>query len=53
MNEGTKISYHLSTLNNIVYELESIKVKIDDEDKVLRLILSLPPSYVHLKRYEV
>jgi hypothetical protein len=54
MNEGTKISDHLSTLNNIiVYELESIKFKIDDEDKVLRLILSLPPSYVHLKRYEV
>jgi len=49
MDEGTKISDHLSTLNNIVYELESIEVKIDDEDKVLRLILSLPPSYVHLK----
>ena len=44
-----KISDHLSTLNNIVYELESIEVKIDDEDKALRLILSLPPSYVHLK----
>jgi hypothetical protein len=49
MGEGTKIYDHLSTLNNIVSELESIKVKIDDEDKALRLILSLPPSYVHLK----
>ena len=49
MDEGTKISDHLSTLNNIVSELESIKVEIDDEDKALRLILSLPPSYVHLK----
>lgn len=49
MDEGTKISDHLSTLNNIVSELESIEVKIDDEDKALRLILSLPPSYVHLK----
>lgn len=36
-------------MNNIVSELESIEVKIDDEDKALRLILSLPPSYVHLK----
>jgi len=49
MDEGTKISDHLSTLNNIVSELESIEVKIDDADKALRLILSLPPSYVHLK----
>jgi len=49
MDEGTKISDHLSTLNNIVSELESIEVKIDDKDKTLRLILSLPPSYVHLK----
>ncbi|KAK2429896.1 Pol polyprotein/retrotransposon [Trifolium repens] len=49
MDEGTKISDHLSTLNNIVSELESIKVEIDDEDKALRLIWSLPPSYVHLK----
>jgi len=49
MDEGTKISDHFSTLNNIVSELESIEVKIDDEDKALRLILSLPASYVHLK----
>ena len=35
MDEGTKISDHLSTLNNIVYELEFIEVKIDDEDKAL------------------
>jgi hypothetical protein len=49
MDEGTKISDHLSTLNNIVSELESIKVEIDDEDKALRLIWSLPPSYAHLK----
>ncbi|CAJ2652377.1 unnamed protein product [Trifolium pratense] len=49
MDEGTKISDHLSTLNNIVSELESIKVEIDDEDKELRLIWSLPSSYVHLK----
>jgi hypothetical protein len=49
MDEDTKISDHLSTLNNIVSELESIKVEIDDEDKALRLIWSLPSSYAHLK----
>jgi len=49
MDDGTKISDYLSNLNYIISELESIEVKIDDEDKALRLILSLPPSYNHLK----
>ena len=49
MNEGTKISDHLSILNSIVSELEAIGVKIDDEDKALRFIWSLPPSYEHMK----
>jgi len=49
MDEVKIVSDHLTTLNNIVSELESLEVKIDDEDKALRLILSLPPSYVHLK----
>ena len=49
MNEGTSISDHLSILNGIVSELESIGVKIDDEDKALRLIWSLPSSYKHMQ----
>ena len=49
MEEGTKISDHLSALNGIVSELQSIGVKIDDEDKTLRLIWSLPPSYEHMQ----
>ncbi|KAK6145153.1 hypothetical protein DH2020_021973 [Rehmannia glutinosa] len=40
---------HLSTLNGIISELEAIGVKIEDEDKALRLILSLPHSYKHMK----
>ncbi|CAK8574851.1 unnamed protein product [Lathyrus sativus] len=44
-----KVSNHLSVLNNIVSELETIGVKIDDEDKVLRLIRSLPSSYEYIK----
>ena len=35
MEEGTKISDHLSTLNEIVSELEAIGVAIEDEDKAL------------------
>lgn len=49
MDDGMKISDHLSTLNGIVSDLESLEVKIDDEDKALRLILSLPSSYMHMK----
>lgn len=49
MNEGTSISDHLSVLNGIVSELESIGVKMDDEDIALRLIWSLPNSYEHMK----
>lgn len=49
MDGGTEISDHLSTLNNIVFELESINLKKDDDDKALRFILSPPPSYVHHK----
>ncbi|CAK8540716.1 unnamed protein product [Lathyrus sativus] len=49
MDEHTKVSDHLSALNGIASELEIIGVKIDDEDKALRLIWSLPSSYEHIK----
>ena len=49
MDEHTKISYHLSVLNGIVSELETIGVNIDYEDKDLRLIWSLLYSYHHIK----
>ncbi|CAL5188014.1 unnamed protein product [Lathyrus oleraceus] len=49
MDEHTKVSDHISVLNGIVYELETIGVKIDDEDKALRLIWSLPSSSEHIK----
>ena len=48
MTEGTKIFDHLSVLNGIVSELEAIGVKIEDGDKALRLLWSLPTSYKHL-----
>ena len=49
MDDNMKLSYHLSALNGIVSISEAIGVKIDDEDKVLRLIWSLPSSYRHIK----
>ena len=49
MTEGATISNHLSVFNGIVSELETLRVKMDDEDTALRLILSLPSSYEHMK----
>lgn len=49
MDEHTKVFGHLSDFNGIVYELKTIRVKIDDEDKALRLVWSLPSSYQHIK----
>ena len=49
IEEGTKISDHLSTLNEIVSKLEAIGVAIEDEDKTLQLIWSLSVTYEHMK----
>ena len=49
MSEGTKVSDHLAELNGITSELESIGVEINDEDKALKLIWSLPDSYKYMK----
>jgi hypothetical protein len=49
MIESATILDHLSILNGIVSKLETLRVKMDDEDKALRLILSLPSSYEHMK----
>ena len=49
MQEGTKISYHLSVFIGIVSKLKVIGMNIEDEDKALRLIWSLPTSFEHMK----
>ena len=49
MEENTKILNHLSTLNEIISELEVIGVAIEDEDKALRFIWSLSATYEHMK----
>ncbi|KAF6176493.1 hypothetical protein GIB67_007876 [Kingdonia uniflora] len=38
MNEGTSVGDHLGFLNGIVLKLESIGVKVEDEDMALQLI---------------
>ena len=44
MKEGTNISYHLN-VNTLIYELISMDVKIDDEDKIVNLLCTLPKSW--------
>jgi hypothetical protein len=47
MAEGTSIQSHLNEFNSICVDLESLDVKIDDEDKVILLVVVLPPSFKH------
>ena len=49
MSEGTPIQSHLDEFNSIIIDLENLDVKIDDEDKAVLLIVSLPPSHRQFK----
>jgi len=49
MVEGTPIQSHLNEFNSILLDLENIDIKIDDEDKVVLLVVSLPSTYKHFK----
>ena len=51
MVEGTSIQSHINKFNLICVDLKSLDVKIDDEDKVILLVVSLPPSFKHFKDY--
>jgi hypothetical protein len=42
MSEGTSMQSHLNEFSSIIVDLESLDVKIDDEDKAILLVVSLP-----------
>jgi len=48
MNEETVVLEHLNFFNKVISELLAVDVKIDEEDKVLILLSSLPESYNHI-----
>jgi hypothetical protein len=48
MQEGSDLVEHVNAFNQLVTDLARLDVKIDDEDKALLLLVSLPPSYEHL-----
>ena len=48
MNEGTAVLEHLIFFNKVISELLTFDVKIDEEDKALILLSSLPESHDHI-----
>jgi hypothetical protein len=40
---------HLNEFNSIIVDLESLDAKINDEDKVILLVVSLSTSFKHFK----
>ena len=49
MTEATNFVDHLNEFNRILKEVAAIDVKIEEEDKAILLLVSLPPSYEHLR----
>jgi hypothetical protein len=49
MMEGTSIQSHLNEFSSICVDLESLDVKIDDEDKAILLVVSLLTSFNYFK----
>jgi hypothetical protein len=48
MQEGTAVLEHMNFFNRIISELLAVGVIIDEEDKALILLSSLPESYDHI-----
>ena len=48
MKEGTNIVDHLNVFNTLLCQLTSIGVKMEEEDKVVTLLCSLPNSWDHI-----
>ena len=49
MSEGTSITSHLDQFDSIIMDLENVDVKIDEEDKAVILLCSLPSSLKHFR----
>ena len=48
MQEGSDIAEHINVFNQLIADLRKVDVKIDDEDRAIILLCSLPGSYEHL-----
>jgi hypothetical protein len=47
MKEGSKVAEHLNVFNTLICQLTDMEVKIQEEDKAITLLCSLPESWDH------
>ena len=47
MKEGGFLATHIDSFNKIILDFKDINVRLEDEDKTIILLSSLPPSYEH------
>ena len=47
MKEGITMKDHLDEFNKLILDLENVSINLEDEDKALILLSSLPDSYEH------
>ena len=47
MEEGSSLATHIDSFNRIILDLEDINVSLEEKDKAIILLSSLPPSYEH------
>jgi len=48
MQAGSDLAEHINISNQLIDDLRKVDVKIDDEDRAIILLCSLPESYEHL-----
>ena len=48
MQQGSDLADHINVFNQLIANLGKVDEKIDDEDKAIILLCSLPGSYEHL-----
>lgn len=47
MKEDTKVVEHLNVFNTLIFHLLDMEVKIQEEDKAITFLCSLPESWDH------
>ena len=45
MEEGTRVETHLKKMKEITDSLAAINITIEEEDQIITILGSLPPSY--------
>src|SRR6266542_1981251 len=48
MQEGSDLAEHINVFNQLVTDLVKVEVRVEDEDRAIILLCSLPGSYEHL-----